>query len=74
MIGRNLHVPLSVLLSGVDEVEVKTEDVCSELPLPVHEAVQEFCFLIKNYSQEELESLLQICRIFSDQISQKHRF
>lgn len=73
-ISRYLHVPLSVLLSVVDEVEVKPENTCSELPLPVQEAAQEFCFLIRNYSQEEIDALLQICRIFSDQIAQKHRF
>ena len=69
-IARYLKIPASALLAGltneVSDVETHESEMLS---LPAQQAAHDFCRLVQNCSQEEIESILEICSIVVEQIT-----
>lgn len=69
-IARYLKIPASALLAGltneVSDVETHESEMLS---LPAQQAAHDFCRLVHSCSQEEIESILEICSIVVEQIT-----
>ena len=75
-IARYLKIPASALLAGLtNEVSDEVSDVETHesemLSLPAQQAAHDFCRLVQNCSQEEIESILEICSIVVEQITRQ---
>ena len=69
-IAQYLNISLSELLAGlIDEKLEIAVPVNDYAYLSTKQAAQKFSYLVRNCSQEEINALLEICRIYVDQIS-----
>ena len=73
-IARCLNIPASALLAGLtnevsDEVSDMETHESEMLSLPAQQAAHDFCRLVHNCSQEEIEAILEVCSIFVGQMS-----
>ncbi len=68
-IARYLDVPAATMLTGLTSEGVDVEIPRNEtLNFPVKQAVQDFCQLIRNCSQEEINAILEVSRIMVSQM------
>ena len=69
-IARYLDIPASTLLAGLtdegSDIEMHDNKM---LNFPAKQAAQDFCNLVHNCSQEEIEAILEVCSIFVGQMS-----
>ncbi|WP_418231455.1 helix-turn-helix domain-containing protein [Butyricicoccus sp.] len=69
-IARYLDIPVSTLLVGLtnegSDIEMRDNKM---LNFPAKQAAQDFCNLVHNCSQEEIEAILEVCSIFVGQMS-----
>lgn len=69
-IARYLDIPASTLLAGLadegSDIEMHDNKMLS---FPDKQAAQDFCNLVHNCSQEEIEAILEVCSIFVGQMS-----
>lgn len=75
-VARYLKIPASALLAGLtNEVSDEVSDVETHesemLSLPAQQAAHDFCRLVHSCSQEEIESILEICSIVVEQITRQ---
>ena len=69
-IARYLKVPLNALLAGLIDEEAQAEASMDEIEyFPAKHAAQDFARLIRNCSQEEINAILEVCRIMVEQMS-----
>ena len=68
-IARYLEIPASTMLAGLtnegSEVHLSGDEMVN---FPVKQAAQDFCNLIRNCSQEEINAILEVCRIMVSQM------
>lgn len=69
-IARYLDIPAATMLTGLtnegSEVDLPGDEV---LNFPVKQAAQDFCNLIRDRSQEEINAILEVNRIMVSQMS-----
>ncbi len=73
-IARYLNVPLSALTAGLisegADVEMSGNTISD---LPAKQAAQDFCYLVRNCSQEEIDALMRICKIYVNQVTKQSK-
>lgn len=69
-IARYLDVPAATMLTGLTnegaDVAMPGDEM---LNFPARQAAQDFCGLIRNRSQEEIDAIMDVCRIMVGQMS-----
>ena len=71
-IARYLEVPLSILLAGLVNEDTSAGAFAGQLEcFPAKQAAQDFAYLVRNCSQEEINAILEVCKIMVEQVS-KH--